>query len=342
MITNDLHYRYKNRYIEIKKQLNRIDYNINNVIIIGAGCAGLTAGLYCARANLKPLIFAGNFQDKGGLLTKTNIVENFPGYPEGILGYDLIKNMEDQAIKYGSSIIDQFVVNIKKKNNLFILTDDNNNKYYTKSIIVATGSKPNKLNLPNEEKLWGKGISSCAVCDGALYKNKIIVVVGGGDSALEAALFLTKFSKITILHRKDTFRASQIMQQRVFNNPNINIIYDSQIIQLNGHNKLDNIVYKNTKTNQETTMKVDGLFYGLGITPNSYIFKDLLELDSETYIKKYKSNDYETITSVTGIFVAGDVSDKKYKQAIVAAGDGCRAALDVISFLSLDKHPMDR
>lgn len=306
----------------------------HKVIIIGAGCAGLTAAIYCGRANLAPLIFAGNLEDKGGLLTKTSIVENYPGFATGILGYDLVASMEEQAIKYGTIVIDKFIVDIKIKDKIFILIDDSNTKYYTQSIIIATGSRPNKLSLDNEDNLWAKGISSCAVCDGALYKDKKIVVVGGGDSACEHAIFLTKFSEVTLIHRGKTFRASNIMQNNVKNNPKINIIFDTQVIKLNGKDKLESILCKNIVTNVETLIDVDGLFYGLGIKPNSQLFAGIVDLDSENYIiKKSNLHNYETMTSVSGIFVAGDVSDKIYRQAIVACGDGCKAALDVNNYL---------
>lgn len=181
------------------------------VIIIGAGCAGLSAAIYCARANLQPLLFAGDLDNKGGLLTKTSIVENYPSYPDGILGYDLIKNMEDQAIKNGTKIVDENIKDIRKlvENNkdIFLVVDTNDEKYYSDAIIIATGSTPNKLGLANEDKLLANGISSCAVCDGAVYKNKRIAVIGGGDSAIEEATYLTKFSKVILIHRRDKFRA---------------------------------------------------------------------------------------------------------------------------------------
>lgn len=335
MSNNQLYLKYKKQYMDLKKSFNKSE-DINKVIIIGGGCAGLTSALYCGRGNLKPLLFAGDLENKGGLLTKTSIVDNYPSYIDGILGYDLIQNMEEQAVKYGAIVIDKFILTIELKGKHFLLTDDTDTKYYTETIIIATGSKPNRLGLENEDNLWGKGISSCAVCDGALYKNKVIVVVGGGDSAIEEAQFLTKFSKVILIHRRDKFRASNIMQQKVLNNDKIDIIYDTEIIKLIGSDKLEGIIHKNVKTNEEKTIPVDGLFYGLGIKPNSLMFKDLLELDAEGYIVKKTDiiNHYETATSIPGIFVAGDVSDKKYRQAIVACGDGCRAAMDVNDYLS--------
>lgn len=317
----------KNNYIS---NLN----NVHKVIVIGAGCAGLSSAIYLARANLKPLLFAGSLEYKGGLLTKTSIVENYPGFSDGIMGFDLIKNMEDQALKYGTQVIDENVKQIKKLNhsaNIFLVTDTNNKEYYTHTIVIATGSTPNKLGLADEDRFWANGISSCAVCDGALYRNKKIIVVGGGDSATEHALFLTKFSNVTLIHRRDTLRASSIMQDKVLNNDKIKLIFNTVITKLNGGDKLQSISCRNSITNDDFELEVDGLFYGLGLTPNSELFKDIIELDDEGYVIKYNADD--TTTSVSGIFVAGDVSDKKYRQAIVACGEGCKAALDVNEYL---------
>lgn len=306
---------------------------VNNVIIIGAGCAGLTAAIYCGRAELNPLVFAGNFEVKGGLLTKTSIVENYPGFENGIMGSDLVDNMEQQAIKYNAKIINKDIVSVDFSKDIFSVTDDSDTTYYSKSIIVATGSTPNKLYLENEDKFWSKGISSCAVCDGALYKNKSIVVIGGGDSAIEEALFLTKFSNVTLIHRRDTFRASKIMQNRLLDNKKVKIIYDSVVAEIKGNEELEEIVVKNIKTNETINIQVDGLFYGLGLKPNTKLFENKLELDEEGFIIKK----HETETSIKGVFVAGDVADKIYKQAVIASGDGCKAALDVCNYLATIK-----
>lgn len=307
--------------------------NILSVIIIGAGCAGLTAGIYCARAELKPLIFAGTLEDKGGLLMKTSIVENYPGFPDGINGFDLIMNMEQQAIKYGAEVIDRQVDKVDLSQTPYTVTDSEGTVYYAKSIIICTGSKPNKLGLPEEDRLWSNGISSCAVCDGALYKGRKIVVVGGGDSAMEEALFLTKFSDVILIHRSDNFRASKIMQERVKQHPKISIMYNTVISELKGKNKLESIICSDVKTNRKCTILVDGLFYGLGLTPNTEIIKDQLKIDPEGYIQRVRHH-HESLTSIQGVFVAGDSTDKHYKQAVVACGDGCKAALDVIDYLS--------
>ena len=313
---------------------------IHNVVIIGGGCAGLSAGIYCARAGLNPLLFVNNLNEKGGLLVKTSIVENYPGYPDGIMGFDLVQNMEQQATNSGATIIDREIVAVDFSKKPFVIVDDEHTMYYTNSIIISTGSKPNKLLLPNEENLWAHGISSCAVCDGALYRNKKIVVVGGGDSAMEEAQFLTKFSDVILIHRRDTFRASKVMQKKVFNNPKIKIIYNAYVTKLLGDTKLTGIIIKYTDNLLETEIPVDGLFYGLGLKPNTKLFQDKLDMDSEGYIIKnhdFKYNhEYETMTSCKGIFVAGDCNDKIYRQAIVAAGDGCKAALDVNNYLTME------
>jgi thioredoxin reductase (NADPH) len=295
---------------------------IYNVIIIGSGPAALTAALYCARAELNPVIFAGR-EDRGGLLMKTSYVENYPGFSEPIMGYDLINNMEKQLNHYEYMVYDTKVVKCERKDNYFIVLDDLGDIYESYTIIVATGSTPNKLGLPNEDRLWGKGISSCAVCDGALYKRKSIVVVGGGDSAMEEALFLTKFSEVILIHRRDVFRASKIMQKRLLDNLKIRIVYNTIIINLIGTEKLERIRCKNIKTNEMFDLDVDGLFYGLGLKPNSKFIQNLVTTDPDGYITK----------TPPGIFVAGDVADKYYKQAIVAAGDGCKAAIDVERYI---------
>lgn len=330
---------------------------MNPVAIIGAGCAGLTAALYLSRADIIPFIFTGTLQDKGGLLTKTSIVENYPGFPEGILGFDLMEKMEEQVKKYNGNVIDRMVTGIQivepteaeradgETRSCFRVFDDRGEIYLFRSVIIATGSKPQKLGLPREETLWGRGISSCAICDGALYRNRPIIVIGGGDSAMEEALFLTKFSRVTLIHRRDTFRASPIMIKRVLENPLITIRYNTVVVSLEGddNNCMSAIVVKNLLTNQQETLPVDGLFYGLGLKPTTELFKDLVERDPDGYIKvlgeghnqdEGQNTHYSTMTNTEGIFVAGDATDRIYRQAVVAAGDGCKAALDVQAYLS--------
>jgi thioredoxin reductase (NADPH) len=330
----------------------RVRQTVNQVIIIGAGCAGLSAAIYCARAGLSVLLFAGNLNDKGGLLVKTSIVENYPGFPGGIMGYDLVQGMERQAINEGAQILDLDISEVdfsKTSSQYFKVWDQSRVQYLSESVIIATGSKPNKLMLENEDKLWGHGVSSCAVCDGALYRNKRIVVVGGGDSAMEEAQFLTKFSDVLLIHRGDSFRASKAMQDKILDNPKIRIMYNTQIIGLHGSpssngssESLTSITLRTTcrdkdkVTQSESQIDVNGLFYGLGLKPNSGIFADQVTMDQMGYIVKFPDsmNEMETMTSCPGVFVAGDVSDRIYRQAIVAAGDGCRAALDVNKYLN--------
>lgn len=307
---------------------------VYSVAIIGGGCAGLSAAIYCARALLKPVVFADNYENKGGLLVKTSVVENYPGYADGINGFDLVYGMEQQAIKYGAEIINNRVINIDINSRPFTICDEQNNKYQTQTIIICTGSKPNKLGLENEDKFWANGISSCAVCDGALYRNKKIIVVGGGDTAMEEALFLTKFSEVTLIHRRNEFRASKIMQDRVKANPKIKIIYDTVITQLDGKDKLESIICQNIKTGLTFSIDVDGLFYGLGLTPQTELFTGKIDMDLDGYITNNFNHEYKTQTSMDGVFVAGDCHDKKYKQAITAAADGCKAALEVINYLN--------
>lgn len=308
---------------------------VYQVVIIGGGCAGLTAAIYCARALLSPIVFADTFENKGGLLVKTSVVENYPGFPKGIDGSELILNMEKQAIEYGATVIDERIVDVDFTTKPFKLTDSNGKIYKSNSVIICTGSNPNKLNIKGEDKFWSKGISSCAVCDGALYYGKKIMVVGGGDSAMEEALFLTKFSNVALVHRRSDFRASKVMIDRVVNNPKINIIYDTIIDEVDGSNYLTNVTLMNIKTGKRTPMQIDGLFYGLGLTPNTKLFNGQIETDADGYIVKYRhlNGKYKTMTSIEGIFVAGDATDKKYKQAIVACGEGCKAALDVEKYL---------
>lgn len=307
---------------------------MEDVVIIGAGCAGLSAAIYTSRANLKTLVFAGDYDHKGGLLVKTSVVENYPGFPDGINGYDLIARLEQQAINTGATIECSDVTNVAvDQNNTFTVTSADGKIVTASAIIVATGSTPLKLNLEHEDLYWGTGgISSCAVCDGALYKNKKIIVCGGGDSAAEEALFLTKFSNVIIIHRRDKLRASHIMQQRLFNHPNIQIIFDTEIVKLIGDaTHLTAIQIKNVKTSEITEVPVDGLFYGLGLKPTSELFRSIVDIDDGGYIKHRPDS---THTSTHGIFAAGDVSDHIYRQAIVAAGSGCMAAMDAITYLS--------
>ncbi len=295
-----------------------------DVAIIGSGPAGLTAATYTSRANLKTLVLAG---DKwGGQLMLTTTIENYPGFPDGIQGPQLMENMKTQAEKFGTKITLENVVSISGSPMNYELTTPNSS-YMARAIIIATGADTQWLNLPNEQRLIGHGVSSCAPCDAFFFKNKRVAVVGGGDSAMEEALVLTKFaSEVTIIHRRDAFRASKIMQDRILSNTKIKIIYNSEVTNVLGSDHVEGLALKST-TNQElitNNFPVDGLFVAIGHKPNSQIFGDLVEIDDKGYIVKSKTE---------GIFVAGDVHDHTYKQAITAAGFGCQAAMDVEKWL---------
>ena len=283
-----------------------------DVIIIGSGPAGLTAGIYTARANLKTLCIAGNVW--GGQLMQTTLVENYPGFPEGIQGPDLMLNMRKQAEKMGVEFVDKNV----EKINISNLTVD---QYSARVIIVATGAEFKWLGLPSEQRLIGRGVSACATCDAAFFKDKKVVVVGGGDAAMEEALYLTKFvSSLFIVHRRSEFRASKIMQDRVLANPKIKILWNTEVTEVLGENKVEGVMTNGGK------IDCDGLFVAIGHTPATKIFKDQIKLDAKGYALKEQE--------ARGIFIAGDVHDHKYRQAITAAGYGCEAALDAERFLS--------
>jgi thioredoxin reductase (NADPH) len=334
------------------KERKKKEMNIHNVIIIGGGCAGLSAAIYTGRAEWKPLIFVGSLENSGGLLSKTSMVENFPGHKE-ILGFDLMQNMEEQAKHCGAEIIQEEIKSVNLQSYPFRVRTESKNIFLSKSIIVATGSTPNKLKLPNEAMLWGKGISSCAVCDGALYKGKRIVVVGGGDAALTEALFLTTFSQVLLIHRRRDFRASKALQRRVLENKKITLLLDSTIIALQPSSlgKLESILVQHVPTQSIKRIPVDGLFYGLGLTPNSQLFQKQVSMDEQGYIRAgfplvledsmQDSIQVSTMTSVPGVFVAGDVHDQYYRQAVTACGEGCKAALDVGKFLDVIRDIRD-
>lgn len=308
--------------------------NIYNVIVIGSGPAGRTACLYLARANLEPLALEGDML-QGGLLTTTKIVENFPGFPDGIDGYELTERLRLQSEKFGTIVKMENVVEVEKlENNLFEIKT-NRNKYLSKTIIVATGSVPRHLKLEKYEKLLNNGISTCAVCDGSLpcYRNKLLAVVGGGDSACEEALHLTHTaSKILLIHRQSNFRASKIMAERVKNHPKIDILWNTEIIEVNGETHLENIIVKNNVTQEHKKFDVVGLFVAIGHIPNSNFVKNIVKCDDNGYIITNKKME----TNVEGIWAVGDVQDPVYRQAITAAGSGCSAALEVERWLN--KH----
>lgn len=301
---------------------------IFNTIIIGSGPAGLTAALYNSRAFLKPLIIEGT--NPGGQLMGTTAVENWPG-EKSIMGPQLMANMKEHAQHFGARFLSGEITRVDFSKRPFSLFTNKDEELKAHSVIIATGASPNRLGCPGEEKYWGKGVTTCAVCDGAFYPDKRAVIVGGGDTAMEDASFMTKYTKnITVVHILDKFTASPAMQQRVLNNPDIKIIYSSTVTEIKGDgNHIKEIVISNQVTGESHTIEADVVFLAIGQKPNTGIFKGQLELDKMGYIELNN----KTHTSVEGVFVAGDVADYKYKQAIVSAGSGCMAALDAQRYL---------
>jgi len=300
---------------------------VRNLIIIGSGPAGLTAAIYSARANLSPLVF-GNIE-YGGQLMNTTVVENFPGFPEGIIGPTLIQNMIKQAKKFGAEILYKHVDNVDFSGEIKKVWVEKQ-EFQARAIIIATGSSARRLGLENEQKLWGKGISTCATCDGPFYKGKVVAIIGGGDSAMEEANFLTKFAlKIFVINRRDKFRASKIMQNRILSNPKIEVLWNSEVKDVLGDKVVTGLKLFNNKSKKESEIKVDGIFLAIGHIPNTKFLGNAVELDEAGYVKVFDT----TKTSVDGIFVAGDVKDFHYKQAITASGMGCMAAIDAEKWL---------
>jgi len=299
-----------------------------DVIIIGAGPSGYTAGIYCSRAGYDTLILSGILP--GGQLVNTTEVENYPGFENSIMGPDLMIDMRKQSQKMGTTIIDDEVVDVDFRRKPFkVLTASE--EYEGRAVIIATGANPRKMGLKGEETFGGKGISYCATCDGPFFRNQEIVVVGGGDSAIEEATFLTKFaSTVHIVHRRAELRASKVMQERALSNEKIKFHWDSAVIDIKGDQKVQQAILKNLKTNEETTLEIGGLFVAIGHTPNTKIFEKQIDLDDQGYVV-LKNN---THTNMEGIFAAGDVHDRTYRQAITAAAFGCMAAIDVDKYIS--------
>jgi thioredoxin reductase (NADPH) len=302
-----------------------------DVIIIGAGPAGYTAGIYCSRARHDTLLISGLLP--GGQLMNTTDVENYPGFEEGIMGPDLMLTMRKQAERMNTTIMDDVVVNVDFRAKPFkVLTGSE--EYEAKAVIVCTGATPRKIGIEGEQTFSGKGVSYCATCDGAFFRNQDIAVVGGGDSCMEEATFLTKFaSKVHIIHRRDTFRASKIMQERALSNEKIEVHWNSAVEDIKGDQKVQQIILKDTKTGESKTLEMGGVFVAIGHEPNTELFKNQLEMDENGYIIQ-KNN---TETSVKGVFTAGDVHDHRYRQAVTAAGFGCMSAIDVDKYLSEQK-----
>ena len=307
-----------------------MDKNIRNVMIIGSGPAALTAAIYAARANLSPLVFAG--VKWGGQLMLTTDVENYPGFPEGILGPALMEKFRQQAERFGAEIIADDVTAVNFKTGPFKVIVGAKT-YQSKSVIIATGAETKWLGLASEQRLIGKGVSSCAPCDAFFFKDKKVIVVGGGDSAMEEALTLTKFaSEVTIVHRRSEFRASKIMVDRARANKKISFILNSEIVDVLGKDKVEGVKIKNKGDNSVTEVPIDGIFVAIGHLPTTDIFKGQVELDERWYIKRTAKGEgpmaFKMMTSTEGVFVAGDVHDYHYQQAVTAAGYGCAAALE--------------
>lgn len=305
--------------------------DIHDLIIIGSGPAGYTAALYAARAELRPIVFEGGFE-AGGALMNTTEVENFPGFTDGIMGPALMQQMRAQAEKFGAELIGDEVTWADLSGEVKVVKDSDDVEYRARAVILATGSGYRKLGLPNEEALSGRGVSWCATCDGAFFKDKDVAVVGGGDSAVEEATFLTRFARsVTLIHRRNELRASKIMVARAEKDPKLHFAWNSKVASLNGTNRLDSVTLEDTTDGSTRELALDGLFIAIGHDPRSGLFKGQVELDDEGYVV---CQERSTRTSVRGVFACGDLVDHSYRQAITAAGSGCSAALDAERFLA--------
>lgn len=299
------------------------------VIIIGTGPAGLTAAIYAARADLKPLVLEGH--EPGGQLTLTTEVENFPGFEQGVMGPELMANMKKQAARFNAEFLPVLCTDVDLSKRPFKVTADNGQAYEADTVIISTGASAKWLGLPNEKELTGRGVSTCATCDGFFYRDKIVHVVGGGDTAMEDATFITKFAKkVYIIHRKDTLRASKPMQERAFKNPKIEFLWDSVVTEISSNESgVSAITVENLKTGEKQKRETDGLFYAIGHQPNTGFLKGQIDLDEHGFIKTKNGPE----TNIPGVFACGDVQDSYYRQAITAAGSGCQAAIKAERYL---------
>jgi thioredoxin reductase (NADPH) len=304
--------------------------DVRNVIILGSGPAGLTAAIYAARAALSPLVIAG--AQSGGQLMLTSEVENYPGFPDGVQGPELMAKFREQAERFGAQIVDEDAVSVSYKERPFTVKTESA-EYKSKSVIIATGASAIWLGLESEVRLRGRGVSTCATCDGFFFRGKELIVVGGGDTAMEEATFLTRFAtKVTVVHRRDQLRASKIMQDRALKDPKIGFVWNSVVDEVLGTNNVEGVRLKDVTTGKTTDFKTDGVFVAIGYRPNTEIVKGQIELNDKGYVVPLPGT--ETQTNVPGVFVAGDVEDFHYRQAVTAAGAGCKAALDAERYLA--------
>ncbi|MFA6118845.1 MAG: thioredoxin-disulfide reductase [Parachlamydiales bacterium] len=313
---------------------------LKKLVIIGSGPAAYTAAIYSARADLFPVVFEGFMSGTiGGQLMSTTEIENFPGFPSGILGPKLMENMKQQAARFGSICLMEDVINVDLSKKPYLITGTKS-KFLTNALIIATGANAKRLSIPgaNSGEFWQKGVTACAICDGAapIFRDKNLFVIGGGDSAVEEAVFLTKYAKkVYIVHRRDSFRASKIMVDRASNHPKIEVLWNTEIVQILGDNVVKEVILFNNKTNAKEKREAGGVFFAIGHTPNTDFLKGQLELEANGYIKVEKGT---TKTSKEGVFAAGDVQDHVYRQAITAAGSGCMAALNAEKYLVENGH----
>jgi thioredoxin reductase (NADPH) len=307
--------------------------DVRNVIVIGSGPAGYTAALYAARADLEPLVVKG--LEAGGQLMLTTEVENYPGFGDGIMGPELMDQMEKQAQRFGAEILAIHVTEVDLSSRPF-LVKAGDQAWRAKTLIIATGATARWLGIPGEEKLRGRGVSACATCDGFFFRDRELLVVGGGDTAMEEAMFLTKFaSKVTIVHRRDAFRASKVMQDRVFANEKIEVVWNTVLDEIVGEDAVTGVVARDVASGATRTVATDGVFMAIGYDPTTALFHDQLPVDEDGYLIVHEPS---TATEVPGVFAAGDVTDHTYRQAVTAAGQGCKAAIDAERFLTEEHH----